>query len=186
MCYCGQMSKPHEVIIGDAQWERKGEIELREVNYGKDLRWFKGDTEFYGHHTLWGFEYFPTTYLKSSELSGEQYRKGGEIRFYRNRKQCFVEFCREPTTAALKIGETLLKLMDFNWDNLKLEQKVWYERTPAIIKMILEDQGCVVLETEDGSDFPNAVWHKEEDGAMGEREKTVKVEILSESIYWYR
>jgi len=180
------MSK-HEVIIGDAQWEKKENLELKEVNYGgKDLRWFLGETEFDGHHTLWGFEYFPTTYLKSSGLSGDEYRKGGEIRYFRNRKQCFSEFCREPNIAALKIGATLLKLQDFNWDNLKIGTKVWFERTPAVVKMILEDQGCVVLETEDGADFPNAVWHDAEDGAMGERQKTVKVEILADNLYWYR
>lgn len=175
-----------EIITGDGQWEKRETPELREVNYGKDMRFFLGETEFDGHHTLWGFEYFPTTYLKTSGLSGDEWRKGGEIRYLRDRKQVFSEFCREPTTAALKIGQTLLKLMDFNWDNLKEGQKVWFERTPAIIKYIHEEQGCVSLITEDGSDFPNAVWHKEDDDALGEREDMLKVEILSESLYWYR
>lgn len=175
-----------KVIIGDNEHTREENLEYKEVDYGgKNHRFFIGDTEFAGHHTLWGFEYFPTTYLKSSELSGDEYRKGGEIRYFRDRKQCFSEFCREPTTAALKIGETLLKLMDFNWDLLKVGQKVWFERTPAVVYMILEDQGCVLLKTEDGSNFPDAVW-KDSDSDLGEREDTVKIEILSSMLYWYR
>ncbi len=161
-------------------------VESRSVNYGGRYRDFVGDVEFDGHRTLWGFEYFPTTYLKSSELSGDEYRKGGEIRYFRDRKQCFTEFCREPHIAALKIGQTLLKLQDLDWSQVAVGKKVWFERTPAIIEMVLEDQGCVVLKTEDGSNFPAAVWHKQEDGSFGEREVTVKVEILSEHIYWYR
>lgn len=106
----------HKVIIGDGQHEREEEIELKDISYdiGKERRWHLGETEFDGHHTLWGFEYFPTTYLKSSGLSGDEYRKGGEIKYFRNRKQVYSEFCREPLIAHNKIGETLLKLMDFD------------------------------------------------------------------------
>lgn len=176
------MSK-HEVIVGDGEWEKKETPELREVNYGKDHRWFISDTEFDGHHTLWGFEYFPTTYLKSSELSGDEWRKGGEIRYYRDRKLVYTQFCREPHIAVLKIGETLLKLQGFAWEHLEEGRKVWFEQTPAVIERVLWEQGCVILKTEDGSDFPEAVWS--EDGS-GERGKTVKVEFISESIFWWR
>lgn len=52
--------------------------------------------------------------------------------------------------------------------------------------MILEEQGCVILKREDGKDFPNAVWHTPDDYAFGEGEQTVKMEIISDAIYWYR
>ena len=175
-----------KVIIGDNKWEKVQEIELKEVNYGgKDMRWHVGDVEFDGHHTLWGFEYFPTTYLKQSELSGDEYRKGGVIRYYRDRKQCFEEFCREPTIAALKIGETLLKLMDFGWDRLEVGRKVYFEQTPAVVDMIIENQGCVVLKTEDGKNFPDSAWEKEE-GLDTDDKQTIKIEVLSDKIWWWR
>lgn len=176
-----------KVIIGDGQYQREEEVETKQVNYSNETyRDFIGDTEFDGHRVLWGFEYFPTTYLKSSELSGDEYRKGGEIRYFKNRKQVYSDFCREPLIANNLIGATLLKLMDFNWDLLHIGAKVWYRELPCVIYMICEEQGCVVLKREDGKDFPNAVWHDEGCGAMGEGEDTVKVEIISESIYWYR
>lgn len=175
-----------EVILGDGEWEKKEQVEFREVEYADKTRAFVGETEFDGHYVLWGFQYFPTTYLKSSGLSGDEWRKGGEIRYFLNRKQVFSEFCRTPEGAALRIGKTLQQLMDFPWDVLRVGNKVWYQRTPAVIKMVLEDQGCVILETEDGSNFPDAVWHRKETGAMGEGEETVKVEILDQNVYWYR
>lgn len=176
-----------KIIIGDGQHEKTQDVELKEVNYDqKDMRWFVDETEFDGHHTLWGFEYFPTTYLKSSSLSGNEYRKGGEIRYYRDRNICFTEFCRDPKIAALKIGQTLLKLMDFEWDNIKIGKKVYYDRTPAVIAMLIPEQGCVVLETENGDKFPDAIWKDESTGPMGEREESVKVEILDNHIWWYR
>ncbi len=177
-----------KVMVGDGQYQREEEIELKELTYdvGKEKRWHLGETEFDGHFILWGFEYFPTTYLKSSGLSGDEWRKGGEIRYFKNRKQVYSEFCREPLIAHNLIGATLLKLMDFPWDQVKIGAKVWYRDLPCVVTMILEDQGCVILEREDKKDFPDAVWHDQSDGAMGEGEDTVKIEIISESIYWYR
>ncbi len=69
---------------------------------------------------------------------------------------------------------------------MQVGKKVWFERTPAVIKMVIENQGCVVLETEDGASFPDAVWRDKNDGAFGGRENTVKVEIFDEHVYWYR
>ncbi len=175
------------VIVGDGEYQREEKIELKELTYdvGKEKRWHLGETEFDGHFVLWGFEYFPTTYLKSSGLSGDEWRKGGEIRYFKDRQLCYTEFCRDPLIAANKVGSTLLKLMDFPWDVLKVGQKVWYERTPAIVYMVLEDQGCALLKTEDGSKFPNAVWADGE-SALGEHEETIKVDILESHVYWYR
>jgi hypothetical protein len=180
----------NEVIIGDGQWEKKIQIDYKEVEYlepRKEKRWHVGDVEFDGHHTLWGFEYFPTTYLKSSGLSGDEYRKGGEIRYFRDRKQVYSEFCREPLLASNKIGATLLKLMDFDWNSLGIGKKVWYRELPCVVTMIIEEQGCVILERENKKDFPNDVWHKEEqDGDMGKGKSTVKVDVIQDPVFWYR
>lgn len=175
----------HEVTLGDGQFERKGQVEYKEVNYGSNSRAFIGDVEFDGHHVLWGFEYFPTTYLKSSGLSGDEWRKGGEIRYFKDRKQVFSEFCRTPESAAMRIGKTLQQLQDFDWHQIEVGTKVWFERTAAIVDRFIDGQGCVILKTEDGSDFPDAIWRDKEDD-MGERGSSVKVDILDAHIFWYR
>ncbi len=175
-----------KVITGDGVYEKEQEIESRKVDYGSNYRDFIGDTEFDGHRVLWGFEYFPTTYLKSSGLSGDEWRKGGEIRYFKNRKQVYSEFCRDPLIAINLVGGTMLTLMDLPWDKIKIGSKVWYRELPCIVTRLIEEQGCVILEREDKQDFPDAVWHDESDGCMGEGEDTVKVEIVSEGIYWYR
>lgn len=187
------MSKTHKykdkVIIGDGPHQKEVEIEFKKPEWAqRGTRPFVGDTEFDGHYVLWGFEYFPTTYLKSSGLSGDEYRKGGEIRYFRNRKQCYSEFCRDPLVAHNKIGATLLKLMDFNWDKYKVGEKVWYNKLPCVITMLCEDQGCAVLEREDKQPFPHAPWHNPEDwmGGGPDESDSVKVEVTSENVFWYR
>lgn len=173
-----------EVIVGDAQWEKREQIDLREVDYGKEKRWFLGDTEFDGHHTLWGFEFFPTTYLKSSGLSGDEYRKGGEIRYLKNRELCYIEFCRDPKIAALKIGTTLLKLMDFDWNCYKEGTKLYWKDTPAVVKLLIPHQGALVLRVDGAERFPDRA--DEEDWAKLENPTEVKVDIFDPHIYWYR
>lgn len=175
----------YKVIVGDGEHEREVNVEYKDVNYGGSSRPFVGDIEFDGHHTLWGFEYFPTTYLKSSGLSGDEYRKGGEIRYFRNRKQVFSEFCREPEVAALKIGQTLLKLRDFPWEVLVEGNKVYWRETPAIVSRIIWDQGCVILDSEEGNSFPDHAWVKENWEKL-ENKKSVKVEFFDDSIWWFR
>ena len=105
-----------KVILGENN-SREAEIELKEVDYGaKDRRWFLKDTEFDGHHVLWGFEYFPYNYMKESELSGDEYRKAGWIKFYRDRVQVYEDFCRTPDVAVRKIPWLLMQLQDVDWE----------------------------------------------------------------------
>lgn len=181
------MAYKDKVITGDGEHTKEQIVEFKEVEWANDkTRAFIEDTEFDGHYVLWGFEYFPTTYLKCSGLSGNEWRKGGEIRYFRNRKQVYSEFCREPLIANNIIGGTLLKLQEFNWDNYKVGQKVWYRELPCVVTMLCEGQGAVILEREDKKDFPNAVWHDESCGSMGESENHVKVDVINSDVYWYR
>ncbi len=174
------------VITGDNQWEKEQAIETRKVDYGGQYRDFIGDTEFDGHHTLWGYEYFPTTYLKSSELSGDEWRKGGEIRYFKDRKQCYSEFCREPLIAANKIGGTLLKLMDFDWERLKEGRKIYWRETSAVIGYIMPEQGCFMVKVDGAERFPDHVWQTEEEGFKLENPQEVKISIFDPHIWWYR
>lgn len=174
-----------KVIVGDAQWERKEEIELRDVDYGKERRWFLGDIEFDGHQVLWGFEYFPTTYMKESELSGDEYRKGGEIRYFKDRKLCYTEFCRNPDTAALKIGSKLLKLMEFDWNCYEEGSKIYWRDTPAIVTRLIPDQGALIVTVDGAERFPDRE-DADEDWMKLEDPKEVKIDIFDPHVWWYR
>jgi len=168
-----------EVIIGDGQWEKKEKVEWRN---GKA---FIGETEFDGHYILWGFEYFPTTYLKSSELSGDEYRKGGEIRYFKDRKQCYSEFCREPEKAVLHIGATLLKLQDFDWNCYFEGAKIYWRDTPGIVKRLIPEQGALIISVDGAVRFPDPP-HAVESWEKLEDPTEVKIDIFDPHVWWYR
>jgi hypothetical protein len=140
---------------------------------------------FDGHYVLWGFSYEPETYLKESELSGEEWRKGGTIRYFKNGIQVYEEFCREPHVAILKIGTTLLKLQEVQWDKLKEGEKIYWYETPAIIRRVITEQGAMIVVPEEGHTFPDPVWAEEEWQKLEDR-KEVKIDIFDPHLWWWR
>lgn len=179
------------VIIGDGPYEKVQEIEYRELSYdthiGRESRWHVGDIEFDGHHTLWGFEYFPTTYLKSSGLSGDEYRKGGEIRVYRDRKQVYSTFVRETERAISMLHDIMSKLQSLDWDKIQTGQKIYYENTPCTIGYVMMNQGAFMLKADDGHKFPRPGYAQEHpDEHEKDEDSEVKVDVLSHGIWWYR
>ena len=142
---------------------------------------------FDGHHTLWSFSYEPYTYLKESELSGDEWRKGGYIRIFRNGVCVLEEFCRTPETAIMRIPGELIKCMDLDWDNVKVGKSLYYRDYPAVIRKIL-DNGYLILATEDGSEFPLWAFEKEDEQEAKNREwKTeTKVHATENRIFWWR
>ena len=73
------------------------EKELVGVGEGQDYHFEVDDINFDGHRVLWSFGYESKTYLKESELSGDEWRKGGHMWIKRNGVSVFKEFCRTPT-----------------------------------------------------------------------------------------
>lgn len=172
-----------KVILGENHTKEK-DVELREVNYGKDMRWFLGDVEFDGHLELWGFEYFPYNYMKESELSGDEYRKAGWIKFFRNRKQVYERFCREPGTATKLIPFLLMQLQDLDWDKVKEGTKIWYENQPAVIGHVMLDQGAFMIHPDGIEKFAEPAWYEEDDEF--EDPTSLKIDVLDRHIWWYR
>lgn len=140
---------------------------------------------FDGHHVLWGFSYEPHNYLKESEISGEEYRKGGWIRFFRNGVQVYEDFCRETERAAIRILELSNKLMDIDWDKIKTGTKIYWRNIPAKIGHVILEQGAFIVEVDGAERFPDAVWAKEDWEKM-EDPKSVKIDVLDKDIWWYR
>lgn len=144
---------------------------------------------FDGHHIFWSFSYNPENYLKESELSGDEIRKGGYIRIFRNNSCVLRRFCREAHIAAAMMYSLLLECQDISWDLVVEGAKVYFWSTPAVIKSVLES-GDIILETEDGADFP--LWgYEQEDIKEGEEPNddwtnTMKCHATDPGIYWWR
>ncbi len=149
--------------------------------------------EFSGHHYLMGFKYEQYNYMKESHYSGDEIRKGGTLSFTANGKVFYSCMVRDAREAALKYVALYRKFVEGPiqwWEDAEVEalkgRKIYYRDTPAVIKYMIRDQGCVIIEPEEGHKFPMPGWAKRDGGACYDPDESVKTSILSESIYWYR
>lgn len=143
-------------------------------------------TGFDGHRKPIKIEIEEFNYLKESELSGDQIRKGGSVKVFLNDVQIYDDFCRNYEMGYRKASQFILD-MEMNWDWFpnKVEQKIgkivgYYEQL-MVIKRVIIDQACLVLETLDGKPMKRRLWQEDDD----ELESTAKVEITSPHIWWY-
>jgi hypothetical protein len=166
------------------------QMKTLDFHENKDLPTVDG-IDFDGHKVLWGFEYKPENYLKESELSGDEYRKGGTMTIFRNGVSVFKEFCRTPERAFVVMAYTLPKLQDFyEWDELVVGKKLYNHDVPCVITSVCDD-GEIIVQTEDGSRIPWAFQIEEEkngESSPSEDEWWDKdrVHILSEHLHWLR
>lgn len=151
----------------------------------KDWELYHNWIHFDWHRVLWGFGYESKTYLKESELSWDEYRKGGSVTFTRNWVQVYEQFCRTPERAVFVIAEILPKLQDFYWDKVKIGSKIYWRGIPAFISSIILEQWAIIIKAEEWYTFPDNPW-AEEDWEKLEDNTSVKDDIISPSIYWFR
>lgn len=140
---------------------------------------------FAGHRIQVQIELRTMNYLKTSYLSGDEVRKGGEWRIWLNEYEVYSSFTRDPFESLLTIRQKLHELMDlpvalYNGDSPE-GRKVFFRQTPAIITKWLPDQGCVILEPDGPTHFPPAPWNEN-----SESERMIKDDILSPHIWWWR
>lgn len=145
---------------------------------------------FDGHRVLWSFGYEPKTYSKESELSGDEWRKGGSMWIKRNGVSVFKEFCRTPERAFVVLAYTLPKLQDFSFEYLKVGYKLYDHNVPVVIERICDD-GEVMLRSESGENIPwphtiEALKNGEETEDDNEWKDKDRIHILSEHLYWHR
>ena len=155
-----------------------------------DGYWEVDGVPFDGHRVLWSFSYEPKTYLKESELSGDEWRKGGALRIFRNGVCVYSQFVREPERATRYIAWFLPKLQEFPWEYVTVGRKLYDHDVPVVITSICDD-GEVIVKTEDGSIIPwafkiEAVKNGEETEADDEWKDTDRVHVLSEHLSWHR
>lgn len=143
---------------------------------------------FSGHRLPFKIEIEETNYLKESELSGDEVRKGGSAKLYVDGKLCFNTFCRSYEMGYRFIQDFIMK-MEMNWgwypkNTLeKIGKVVGYREQIFKIKSIDTEYADMVLETLDGKPRKKFLWEDEED--LDEIDNTVKVSIVSENLDWY-
>lgn len=149
---------------------------------------------FDGHFLEWKFEYVPKTYLKQSDLSGDEYRKGGTIKIFLNGDCVFDDFCRTEDMAMKLINKHLhelkchFELLGVNINNWKEEivgKKVYHAGVPSIVASYVGD-GEIILRTEDGKPYEIYGHQKEYPEDEDEWYDKDRVHITDTRIYWHR
>jgi hypothetical protein len=140
---------------------------------------------FIGHYRLVDFGYNSKTYLKESELSGDEWRKGGEIWVTLNGKKVYSEFCRKHEVAFAKLPLMVMKVQDFDFDYLQVGRKVYHAGVPSVIDSVC-DNGEITLRTEDGKPYEIYGHKKERPDEDDEWYDKDRVHFTDERIYWFR
>lgn len=125
----------------------------------------KNGIPFDGHFIEWKLLYEPRTYLKESEYSGDEWRKGGHVKIYANDECVLNEFCREPERALMLLSKGLHELQVFfetviqlpiaekkNWESEIVGRKVHHGGIPSTVQRYCGD-GEIILKRDDGKDY---------------------------------
>lgn len=140
---------------------------------------------------LLGVKLQDRNYLKESELSGDEVRKGGSGEILADGIVVF-EFGFRDIGWALRRAAQLIDdlsghpsgwLMKDERDNL-VGRKVFYRERPAIIERLVTDQGCLIINSADGKPFPPPVYR--ENGELDEEDISLKTEVMDPHIWWFR
>ena len=163
-------------------------------NRGKGRHELRG-IDFDGHFLEWKMEYVPETYLKESELSGDQWRKGGSVRIYLNGDCVLEEFCREPERALMLMAKGLHELQCWfetygiqldGWKEDLVGKKVRHGSIPSTVVRYCGN-GEVILKRDDGKDYLPDLYPSliEDDGTYEtEWKDTDRVHITDKRINW--
>ena len=156
--------------------------------------------DFDGHFNEWRFEYIPKTYLKQSELSGDEYRKGGSVKIYLNDDCVCDEFCRTEDMALVLVAKHMHELkchfelfgVDIgNWKEEIVGKKVYHAGVPSVVERYCGD-GEIILHTEDGKPYQiygykiEAIKKGEMTESDDEWQDRERVHITDKRIYWNR
>lgn len=186
-------------IMGEAKDGRPLELLWGEHPHSRsDNRMYARDQhgtihEFNGHRILIDVELRSNNYLKESALSGDEIRKGGSGAIFADGIQVYEFFFRDTQWALLKAHSLIGKLSEHssNWlvkrerDQL-VGRRIFYDRTPAIITSLIEDQGCIIVKPDGVPEFLPPVYAADDGEWSGEDRKSIKDDVLSHNIWWWR
>lgn len=172
--------KSYELIHGEHPHSR------RDNNmYARDKN--NNIISFDGHRRPFKIEIEEYNYLKESELSGDEIRKGCSVKVYVGGIQVLDEFHRNYEAGYLKAHNFILS-MEMNWSWFPSHSDKYIGKTVAYndqickINRFIISQSCMMIERMDGKPFKRELWESEDDY---EAEKEIKIEINSPNITWH-
>lgn len=150
--------------------------------------------EFDGHRICWRVEVSEHNYLKESELSGDEIRKGGAYRLYVDNVCIYEGFCRSVESGMRMAQQKMDELSEAaagDWlrdkDRSKLiGRKVFYHNVPAVITSLIVDQGSVIIAPEDGYKLAAPPYEEDPEEWALEHQDGVKDDVTSPHIWWWR
>lgn len=147
---------------------------------------------FDGHRPLIEFCFVPVNYVKRSELSGDEIRKGGEVKFLFDGVLVYSEFCREYGRALEIIGYKIPLLLehpighDLREPEKIVGRKVYYRDVPAVVGKYDPEEGTVTLVPERGHEFKAPARYNDDDNPPFEAQTYDRVDIFSAHVWWFR
>lgn len=157
--------------------------------------------EFDGHRRLIDVRIESNNYLKSSDLSGDQIRRSVNVSIWSDGTQVYETFHRDVQAACLKAHHLVgvLSEHESGWlsadERIRLSgRRVYYHDTPATITGLVEEQGAVMIRIEPqdaqgirvrGKEITED-WEDWEDWEDRDGGYTVKDDVLSPHIWWWR
>lgn len=150
---------------------------------------------FDGHRLCWRIEVEESNYLKESELSGDEIRKGGSYKLFVDGECIYEGFCRSVDSGmkmAAAMKDSLGEVAGGDWLRAKSREKmigrqVFYDGVPAVITSLIVDQGCVMIQAAEGHELRPPVYEEDpDDWRLEHRDFGVKAEVTSPHIWWWR
>lgn len=149
---------------------------------------------FDGHRLCWRIEVEERNYLKESELSGDEIRKGGSYKLFVDGECIYEGFCRSVAygmDAAKSMMAKLGEVAGGDWlrarDRVRLVgRQIYYHDVPAVIASLVVDQGCVIIVAADGHKLKAPAWEDDPEDWELDHQDGVKDEVTSPHIWWFR
>jgi hypothetical protein len=158
-------------------------------------------TPFNGFRNLIDIQIKSSNYNKDSYWSGDEIRKSVEGIILSDGVPVYEVFGREVQYVMKQIERLIDELSEHEsrWFDKKsrdalVGRKIWYYNQPAIIKSLIESQGCMMIETlpgfvpptrkDDDDDDDDFDYWEEEWKVDGHYE--VKEEVLTPHVWWWR
>lgn len=146
---------------------------------------------FDGHIRCIKIEIEENNYLKESQLSGDEVRKGCSVKVFENGTQIFEDWHRTFSKAYKEAERFIEAIEDLDWFPHKVEskigQKVGYREQIFKIHSFSVEQGTMLIETLDGKTRKPFLF--EQDGSEWDEsddiDNMVKIEITDPGIWWW-
>ena len=127
-------------------------------------------------------------------------REGGRCNIFRNGQKFYEVGAREMEYGLAKARHLLMQLQEHpinfwsrKWKKELIDRKIWYHSDPAIIKSIIEDQGCIMVEADTKyiPMFRPAPWQVDADDTVNplnfyDPGEDAKLDYLDPNINWFR